>query len=615
MLPLLGECVLLGLAGGLALAGLGRPALAVLLLAAIAEVVVSRTISSGSRAEEVIAQGMGRALRAALRSLIAVGAGAAVFSDAVVALVAVVAVGIVGVLACVDAVDWAVAGLRRLPVARGIDGMAVPDVGAPGPAVLLAPLPEVLLLGVATAGADSVAAVSAAGLAALAIAGATGGRWLVRARAARNTGPARLKAAQAALDRDRPEAVLYYGDAASTVHEVATWLPTLDALPQTTWVLVRNRQAFDALPATASTVLCVPSAKDLLSLRLDAVRVGLFVSNIGNNIHLLRHPGLRTAFIGHGDSDKSASANPFSKVYDQIWVAGPAGRERYARAAVGVRPEALVEVGRPQLDQVSPATDVRPPVPTLMYAPTWEGWNRAQDYTSLAVLGEQIVRAVLAHPTPIRLLYRPHPYTGRRDPRVAAAHRHVVRLLAEANAAAGHAVAAELVRAPVTSIGVLSAAERERRAVAEGLHALEARPAGAHVVVPPGSAPLVSCFNAADGLITDVSSVLSDFLARDKPLAVCDPLGRGPDFSAEFPTSRAGLLLAPGDTGRLDDLLGMVTGDRADETAAARARARADVLGADTDPAAVRFGRAVSALAAQHGPGAVDRRRNSAGGQ
>ena len=200
--------------------------------------------------------------------------------------------------------------------------------------MLLAPLPEVLLFGVAAADTDSLPVVAVAGLVALAMAGTTGGRWLLRARAVRNTGPARLKAAQAALDRDRPDAVLYYGDAASTVHEVAMWLPTLDALPQTTWVLVRNRQAFDALPATASTVLCVPSATDLLSLRLDVLRVGLFVSNIGNNIHLLRHPGLRTAFIGHGDSDKSASANPFSKVYDQVWVAGPAGRERYTRAAV-----------------------------------------------------------------------------------------------------------------------------------------------------------------------------------------------------------------------------------------------------------------------------------------
>ena len=596
-LPLLGEFVLLGLAGALAVAGLGRPALAVLLLAAIAEVVVSGTTSSGSRAEEVVAQGMGRALRAALRSLIGVGAGAAVFSDAVVALVAVVAVGLVGVLAVVDAVHWAVAGLRRLPVARGVDGMAPPSVGAPGPAVLLAPLPEVLLFGGATAGTDSVTAVAAAGLAALAIAGATGGRWLLRARAARSTGPARLKAAQAALDRDRPEVVLYYGDAASSVHEVAMWLPTLDALPQTTWVLVRNRQAFEALPATASTVLCVPSAQDLLSLSLDAVGAALFVSNIGNNIHVLRHPGVRTAFIGHGDSDKSASANPFSKVYDQIWVAGPAGRERYARAAVGVRPDALVEVGRPQLDLVASVPAVRPQVPTLLYAPTWEGWNREQDYTSLAVLGEEIVRAVLAHPTPIRLLYRPHPYTGRRDPRVAAAHRRIVRLLAEANAGAGHRVATELAGAGSTSTGVLSAAERERRAVAEGFHALEVRPAGAHVVVPPGSAPLVSCFNAADGLVTDVSSVLSDFLARGRPLAVCDPRAAGASFLERYPTARAGTVLQPGAGAELPQFLRVVTGEAPDPTAPARERVRAAVLGPAEPSAVCRFEAAARSLA------------------
>jgi hypothetical protein len=33
---------------------------------------------------------------------------------------------------------------------------------------------------------------------------------------------------------------------------------------------------------------------------------------------------MKHVFIGHGDSDKQASFNPFSRVYDEVWVAGAA---------------------------------------------------------------------------------------------------------------------------------------------------------------------------------------------------------------------------------------------------------------------------------------------------
>ena len=64
---------------------------------------------------------------------------------------------------------------------------------------------------------------------------------------------------------------------------------------------------------------------------------------------MLREPGTKHVFVGHGDSDKQASVNPYSKVYDEVWVAGLAGRERYARAGVGVLDRDIVEIGRPQL--------------------------------------------------------------------------------------------------------------------------------------------------------------------------------------------------------------------------------------------------------------------------
>ena len=109
-----------------------------------------------------------------------------------------------------------------------------------------------------------------------------------------------------------------------------------------------------------------------MNMDLSTVRVALYAANVGKNIHLLRVPTMKHVFIGHGDSDKLASVNPFSKVYDEVWTAGRAGRDRYAIADVGVRDDDIVEVGRPQLAAdpdrgracpraVSPPCCTRPP--------------------------------------------------------------------------------------------------------------------------------------------------------------------------------------------------------------------------------------------------------------
>ena len=107
----------------------------------------------------------------------------------------------------------------------------------------------------------------------------------------------------------------------------------------------------------------------------------------------------------------------------------------------------------------------------------------------------------------------------------------------------------------------------------------------------------MSCFNASDGLVTDVSSVLSDYLAGNKPLAVCDPSGLTlAEFRERFPASAAGTLLPPDLTG-LGSFLAAVQNPSTDEHAAARSAVREHVLGAEPLSATERFAAAVEALA------------------
>jgi hypothetical protein len=350
-----------------------------------------------------------------------------------------------------------------------------------------------------------------------------------------------------------------------------------------------------------------------MALHLGSVRVGLFTANVGKNIHLLREPDLMSSFIGHGDSDKNASFNPVTKSFDEVWVAGPAGRDRYRRADVGVRQEQLVEVGRPQLDVVHPPGP-RPEgwVPTILYAPTWEGWNAEQEYGSLTTVGPLLVQAVLDAPFPVRLIYRPHPFTGQRDRAVAAADRRITELLEAANRGRGLVVpephrqllsgwstqgdAADRSRdarpgtAP-SAVAAEAAAEREDAEWFAGT------PRGAHLVVRSTGASLFACFDEADLLVTDISSVLSDFLASGKPYAVCNPSGSSvEEFVRTFPSAGAAVVVGPRGEG-LAEVVALATGTAPDVHAPARRRLTAELLGPEPGRATERFADAVDALA------------------
>ena len=93
-----------------------------------------------------------------------------------------------------------------------------------------------------------------------------------------------------------------------------------------------------------------------------------------------------------------------------------------------MRDEAIVEVGRPQLDTVHLVG--RSPDPerlTVLYAPTWEGWNDDKFFSSITAMGPVLVQALLEMDPRCRVIYKPHPFTGTRDPRAARAHERIVR--------------------------------------------------------------------------------------------------------------------------------------------------------------------------------------------
>jgi CDP-glycerol glycerophosphotransferase (TagB/SpsB family) len=121
-----------------------------------------------------------------------------------------------------------------------------------------------------------------------------------------------------------------------------------------------------------------------------------------------------------------------------------------------------------------------------------------------------------------------------------------------------------------------------------------------------GPAPvLYDCFNRADVLISDISSVVSDFIASAKPYVVTNLDGLDEDaFRENFPTAAAAYLLGP-DCKGLSKILAQAVAPGDDRLAQARRELKTYLLGPDSPDAQTRFEDAVEALAERMAKSAV----------
>jgi CDP-glycerol glycerophosphotransferase (TagB/SpsB family) len=211
-------------------------------------------------------------------------------------------------------------------------------------------------------------------------------------------------------------------------------------------------------------------------------------------------------------------------------------------------------VGRPQIESIKVRDEPLPPGSprTVLYAPTWRGGRPSTNYSSLPN-GLAMIRAVLERGSTV--IFRPHPisYNDRTD---AARIKAIHELLAADRTASG--------RQHVWG----KKAEKEW--------------------------DVAACFNASDALITDVSSIASDYLASGKPFAMCAILSSGEAFTAEFPMARVAYVIEP-DLSTLDEALDHLHGD--DPLAEQRLAYRTYCLGDKIGPhAADEFLRVAGAL-------------------
>jgi hypothetical protein len=362
--------------------------------------------------------------------------------------------------------------------------------------------------------------------------------WQMRQekRATGFTGP--LRAIQNFLDDYQPEVIVHLSGPATGAYQINTWLESLESLDRRVFIVLRDHPLFTKVDSTSIPTLELRDPGELLMLDFSSARVALYPSNTGNNIHLLRLPNVMSAFIGHGDSDKSASNNPFSRAYDELWVAGEAGADRYRRSGLGIGETQYRFVGRPQVHSIAREPLLGDePVPTVLYAPTWEGVNHDQEYSSVSAVGVQIVSSLLAADPPLRVVFKAHPFTGQRDAKYRAVLTRIAAMLADTSARTGID----------------------------------------HRVIKGGS--INEWFNHSSAMITDISSVVSDYVASEKPYAVFNHTSSDEvAFRTEFPSAGAGTIIDRDGHG-IDEFIDVVTRKSDDTLADARVQLATYLLG------------------------------------
>ncbi len=415
--------------------------------------------------------------------------------------------------------------LPNLPTRRPLPDLGPVSVAAGAVATIMG-----LLLAVLGASSWWWAAISLLAVAPVAVLAVDGRGKIVLARRLRRLVP-RAVAGYA------PDFVVYTSRPDDASYQVMMWLPYLKRAGLRFIIIARN-----AVPAAALAELTdVPVVEargiaDLDALVVPSLKAAFYVNASSGNGALVRFQHLTHIYLGHGDSDKPPSYNPTHAMYDQIFAAGPAATRRYAAHGVRIPSEKFTIVGRPQVENVKQSTtrisDV--PEPTVLYAPTWRGHVEETMLYSLP-LGERIVSALLARGATV--IFRPHPFSYD-FPDDAAAIARISSLLEADRRKTGrpHLWGA--------------AAEKDRS--------------------------ILDCINDSDAMVSDVSSVVSDYLFSGKPFAMIAVPAEPQAFVVEYPVARASYVIRA-DLEDLDVQLEKMLGD--DPLGGERAHIRADYLG------------------------------------
>jgi len=347
------------------------------------------------------------------------------------------------------------------------------------------------------------------------------------------------------LEELSPQVVAYVSGFANVAYQINQWLPVLERLDERVVIVVRQRGIFRGMHITSVPIVYARNAMHVEQVLQSKIRTVLYPANPMQNLIALRHFKLNHYFINHGESDKAVNQNKLLLAYDKLLVGGPLAHRRLVEAGLKVREGQVEYVGRPQAEIALHQLDGSSPsaVKSILYAPTWEGFVEDANYSSVSRFGLNVMEALVS--AGYHVIFKPHPYTGSRSV-----------------ATRGHLDA------------ILNFCVKNNVEVVDSLVSIH------------------SCMNRSDLLITDISSVLNEYLVTRKPVILCvTERLLGADLGIEFPSSRAAYHLKPS-----DDVAGLLMSiNKEDVLAEQREQVRKDSLGDFPEGALSRFKSVISA--------------------
>jgi hypothetical protein len=349
---------------------------------------------------------------------------------------------------------------------------------------------------------------------------------------------------RAALQSYQPAFAVYYGGLQGARYQLGMWLPYLERLNRPFVVITRQPETVPVIAGLTSAPVLVPRLNSVVGnldqMVVPSMKAAFYVQGSPANLTFQRYRKLTHIWLNHGDSDKAANFGARHATYDRIFVAGQQGVERYAEHGVNVPPERFAVVGRPQIERIEVLDEALPvgAPRTVLYAPTWRGGRPSTDYSSLR-LGEKIVAALLRRGATV--IFRPHPLSYS-EPEDAGTIRQIQRML------------------------------QNDEATSSRQHVWGAR--------AESDWEVSDCINASDALVTDVSSVATDYLASGKPLAMVAIQATGAKFRRQFPMARVSYVIEK-DLSTLDAALDQLYGEDplAEQRRAYRRHVLSDHLG------------------------------------
>ncbi len=356
---------------------------------------------------------------------------------------------------------------------------------------------------------------------------------------------------------------LYFSDYPAKLYQLKQWLPVFEAhASRQTMVVLRQVETYKELVGQTSLPLVLaPSFEDLMALYDRAgFHAVIYVNNGWTNFQSLAFQQAVHIHVNHGESDKICMVSNQAKAYDRVFVAGEAAVQRHRAALAWFDMDRLVRVGRPQLDLEVPSPLPASVRPTITYAPTWEGEDDANNYTSMDCFGVHIIEAALRQPG-VRVAYKPHP-------RIASSEQAAMR-------------------------------EAHARILAAIGQAADADPAAGHRALP--KADVLGVIRDTDLMISDVSSVTLDhlYLRPDAPILLTDRRSDRDQLLLDAPVAAATSVIDATTIRNLDAMIS--TAMTADPQREDRARMRA-IYFDDLAPgqSTQRFWEAVDAAISDH---------------